>query len=299
MTVSLLPLPARFLERLGAARQLAGSLFHGHHTRLALTGAPAEFEGHRGYLPGDDTRWIDWNLYARLEELHVKIFSVEEEVEILILVDVSPSMTGGAGRKYHTAAAAAAATAYLGLLGAHAVSLARFAGRTLDFEGPHRPLEAYTAIVRRLLSPAAGEGTDLKSSLEPLLHRLRRPLTVIIVSDGFQEAPLEQTMIAARDGARRRVVWLRILDPADLAPRLRGQLLLADAESNQTRLLLSDQDLEERLHRRIADHFSALSLSLRKAGVEVFEIPVGQPFEESYLRLLHAANSTDAATARA
>ena len=298
MTSPLLPLRGRFLEQLGAASQLAWSLFHGRHTQLALTGAPAEFEGHRGYLPGDDTRWIDWNLYARLEELHVKVFSVEEEVELLILVDASPSMTGGAGLKYRTAAAAAAATAYLGLLNAHAVTVVRYAGGVLDIDGPHRPLESYTAIVRRLLSPAAGKGTDLRASLEPLLHRLRRPLTVIVASDGFQEAPLEQAAIAARDGARRRVTWLRILDPADIAPRLRGQLLLADAETDRTRLLLTDRDLETRLHARIAAHFEALSRTLRNAGVEVFEVPLGQPFEESYLRLLHAARAADGAAAR-
>lgn len=293
MTSPSLPLRASFLARLGAARELARSLFHGRHPQLTLAGSPAEFEGHRGYLPGDDTRWIDWNLYARLEELHVKVFSVEEEVEVLLLVDASPSMTGRGGHKYRTAAAAAAATAYLGLLESHAVTLVRYAGRMLDVEGPHRPVSDYPSIVRRLLLASSGEGTDLRAGLEPLLHRQNRPLTVIFASDGFQEAPLEQAAIAACDGGRRRVVWLRVLDPVDLSPRLRGQVLLADPESDRTRLLLADRDLEARMHRRIASHFEALTHRLRRAGVAIFEMGVGRPFEEGYVQLLHAARAAD------
>jgi len=138
---ALLPLERSFLRKLDASRQLAYSFFRGTTSRAALSGPPAEFDGHRPYIPGDDIRWIDWNLYARLEELYVKVFHVEEDVEVYVLVDTSPSMTAGTGLKYQLAAACAAAFSYLAILTQHLVNVCRYAEGLVDRTGPARNLD--------------------------------------------------------------------------------------------------------------------------------------------------------------
>jgi uncharacterized protein (DUF58 family) len=290
---SLLPLRREFLSRLASARELAYPLFRGSHPRTALSGPPTEFDGHRPYLPGDDTRWIDWNLFARLEELYVKVFEVEEEVEVLVMQDVSLSMTSAPGRKHRTASSAAEAFAYLALLTAHPVSTIRYAERALESRGPYRNLQAFPALVDLLTSPPRGKGTDLAGSLSPTLLHRRRPVTVIALTDGFQRDPLEKVITVVKNLENCRAVLVRIVDPADSRPPLRGNLLLHDIEGADSRAVLSGRSLETQVHGRIAAHFRNLEMRLRQAGLSVFSLPVDEPFEDCFLGLLRSALPPD------
>jgi len=198
-------------------------------------------------------------------------------------------MTAGRGAKYEVAAAAAAALAFLAVATGRPVTVCRYAERLLDLEGPHRSPEGFQAVSRRLMEPAAGTGTDLERALAPQLRRVRRPLTVIALSDGFQEQPLERAFAAARAAAHRRLVLVRIGDPADLRPQLRGTLVALDPESAGTRVLVGDRDFERVAHERIAAHFAALDAALRDRGVLTLPFPADRPFEETFLALLAAA----------
>jgi len=290
MTVSsLLPLQPVFLSRLAAARELAYPLFRGVHPRSSLSGPPTEFEGHRPYVPGDDIRWIDWNLFARLEELFVKVFRVEEEVEILLMVDTSRSMTVRNSRKYQVASAAAAALSYLAFLTSHSVSIVLYAEKALESKGPFRHIQAFPELTALLRSPGQGAGTDLKKSLFPFLLRRRRPVTIIVLSDGFQREPLEKVVNVVRNVGEQRMVLLRMLDPEDLRPSLRGNLRIEDIERDDGRTLLVDRALEQQLHRRIGSYFRDLESRLRQSGVDTYGLPVDMPFEDSFLNTLFAA----------
>ena len=282
----LLPLRPAFLRRLAASRALAYPFFRGFHPYSALSGPPTEFDGHRPYLPGDDTRWIDWNLFARFEELYVKVFQVEEEVEILLMVDASDSMISSGGSKYHVAAAAATALAYLAMMTSHPVTVVRYAEGAVDSEGPCRQIQSLPGITKFLISEPKGGGTDLRKSTFPLLLGRRRPVTVVALSDGFQREPLERAVAAVRRYRGRRFVLVRIKDPRDLAPSLRGNLLVSDAESGDLRAVLSDRTLERQIHGRIAQHFENLEANLAQSGGEVHPLNVEEPFEEGLLAML-------------
>lgn len=282
----LLPLRPSFLGRLSAVRGMAYPLFRGIYPIAAHAGPPTDFDGHRPYLPGDDTRWIDWNLFARLEELFVKVFRVEEEVEVVMMVDVSPSMTLGEGTKYQMAAATATALLYLGFLTAHPVTLIRYAERSLDKEGPYRHIQAFPSLSGLLLTTPEGQGTDLRKSLTPILANYRRPVTVIVATDGFQREPLEQITATLTSFNHHRILFFWIVDPQDYHPPLRGNLLLQDAEVPDSCHVIVDQSLERQLHRRIATHIHNLQNRLRGLGAEIFHLQVNAPFEKSFLDLL-------------
>jgi uncharacterized protein (DUF58 family) len=283
----LLPLRPAFLDRLAAVRELAVPLLRGPALGAAISGTAAEFEGYRPYLPGDDIRGVDWNLFARSGELYVKLFRVEEEIEAVLLLDESASMLAGGGAKFRAAAAACAALAYLGLLTSHPVTLLRYAERAREIFGPHRQLEAFTALSRRLAAPAAGGGTDLGRSLAPLLRGLR-PMTVVAVTDGFQREPLARVAAAVRAAGRTRLVVVLVRDERDLRPPLRGNLLLQDDESAEAVAVLSDRELERELHGALARDAAARERELARGGAQVLSLPAQAPFEESFLSLLRA-----------
>jgi uncharacterized protein (DUF58 family) len=294
---SLLPLRREFLSRLSTVRELAYPLFRGIHPRTALSGPPTEFDGHRPYMAGDDTRLIDWNLFARLEELYVKVFEVEEDVEVLVMQDVSLSMTAGPGLKHRIASSAAEALAYLALLTAHPVSTIRYAERTLESMGPYRNLQAFPALVDLLTSPPRGKGTDLAVSLSPILMHRRRPVTVVALTDGFQRDPLEKVINVLKGLENCRAVLVRIVDPADSRPTLRGNLRLFDIEGSESRTFLSGRSLETQIHGRISSHFRNLEKRLRQGGIPLLSLPVDEPFEDSFLGLLRSALPADAGKA--
>ena len=97
--------------------------------RSVKRGQSVEFTDYRDYTLGDDLRALDWNLYARLEKLFIKLFIEEEDVNVHILLDASASMDGGAPDKLLFGKRAAAALAYVGLASYDRVSMAVLQGR--------------------------------------------------------------------------------------------------------------------------------------------------------------------------
>ncbi len=293
----LLPLRQDFLERLSAVRALAYPFFRGAHPRSAFSGAPAEFDGHRPYVPGDDIRWIDWNLFARMEEYYVKVFQVEEEVEVLLLVDESLSMNAGGAGKFPVAAAAAAALAHLAIVTSHPVTVVRYADLALDRRGPYRHPGSLADLGEFLLAPPRGRGTDLMQSILPFLAHRRRPLVAVAVTDGFQKDPLERTAAALGRLPQGRFVLLRVTEEADLAPRLRGTVRLDDVEGEEHRLLLSDRSLERQLRGRIRKYVASLEENLKRMGAECVSLPAEGDFEEGFLKmLLHSVPASEGAS---
>jgi uncharacterized protein (DUF58 family) len=292
-----LPLRQGFLARLAGVRELGRRFLLAGSLPEAIGAPPEEFEGHHPYLPGEDVRWIDWNLAARQDELFVKVFRTDEEVETILLVDASGSMTGGAGEKYAAAAAAAAALAWLALLCGAPVRLCRYADRLLDTAGPWRHPSALAAVQTRLAEPApAATGTDLARALDPILAVRGRPIALAALTDGFQQRPLEAAAARALAAGVRHLSVVRVIDPRDLSPRLRGNLLLVDQEGGGERRLVADRALEEAAHRRIAAHFRALAERFAALGAPLHELQARRPFEEAFLAMLAGAAPPMAAT---
>src|SRR5215211_6539102 len=97
--------------------------------RSVKRGQSVEFADYRDYTLGDDLRELDWNVYARLEKLFVKLFIEEEDVTITILIDGSSSMAAGRPAKLLFAKRAAAALGYIGLASEDRVAVTALAGR--------------------------------------------------------------------------------------------------------------------------------------------------------------------------
>jgi uncharacterized protein (DUF58 family) len=285
-----LPLSGAFLGRLAEVRHLAYALFRETSPKAALAGTPSEFDGHRLYMPGDDTRWIDWNIYARLEELYVKVFQVEEEIDVVLMVDGSLSMTSGSGVKYGLAAAAAASMAYLAFLTSHAVTVVKYGEGMLETEGPYRHIRLFPSLSAGLMEVPKGEGTDLGASISPFVHGRIRPATFVVFTDGLQREPLDHVVRLVKETGRHQLVFVIVEDQAERRPPLMGNLQVRDLEGTSTCHVLSERPLERQLHRRIDEYFRQLEKSVTRLGMRLYSLPVERPFEKSMQGILLASN---------
>ncbi len=108
--------------------------------RSRARGQSVEFADYRTYVHGDDFRYLDWNLYGRLERLFLKLYEEERELPVRIFLDASESMTFGEPRKFDFARQVAAAIGYVALSGFDRVSVIPFPDLAND--GKHRPRRA-------------------------------------------------------------------------------------------------------------------------------------------------------------
>ena len=123
-------------------------------------GQSAEFADYRHYAVGDDLRFLDWNLYARLDHLFLKLFLEEEDLHVYILVDTSGSMAYGRLSKLHYARKVAAALAYIGLANYDRVFVAALGEGRLQQIGPLRGKHQALRLLD-FLSGLKAEGTTL------------------------------------------------------------------------------------------------------------------------------------------
>src|SRR6266487_1078821 len=94
--------------------------------RSKARGQSVEFADHRSYVPGDDFRYLDWNLYGRLDRLFLKLYEEERELPVRIFLDASESMSFGTPVKFDFARQVAAAIGYVALCGFDRVSVVAF-----------------------------------------------------------------------------------------------------------------------------------------------------------------------------
>src|SRR3954462_3610756 len=152
--------------------------------RSVKRGQSVEFADYRDYSLGDDLRQLDWNVYARLEKLFVKLFVEEEDVTVTFLVDASASMTAGRPPKLLFAKRAAAALGYIGLASDDRVSVSVLAGRTSQ---RHSSLRGSGRVFRLLSNLSAIEAADGPTDLLASARRAGAQLTgrgvLVLISD--------------------------------------------------------------------------------------------------------------------
>src|SRR5947208_4674580 len=123
------------------ARRRAKSSLKGER-RSKARGQSVEFADYQNYVHGDDFRYLDWNLYGRLDRLFLKLYEEERELPVRVFLDASESMTFGEPRKFDFARQVAAAIGYVALSGFDRVSVIPFPNRepSLAADGTDAPV---------------------------------------------------------------------------------------------------------------------------------------------------------------
>jgi uncharacterized protein (DUF58 family) len=201
--------------------------------RSVKRGQSVEFADYREYALGDDLRQLDWNVYARLEKLFVKLFIEEEDVTVTLLLDASASMASGQPEKLLFAKRAAAALGYIALASEDRVTISVMAGRASRRRSGLRG----SGRVFRLLSdlsavePASGP-TDLVVAARHAAAQLTGRGVVVLLSDLLD--PAADRVIRELAATGSELVILHVLSPDELDPALEGDLRLVDAETGES-----------------------------------------------------------------
>lgn len=217
---------ARQLERLELVTR---KVFRGRmkgERRSSRKGQSVEFADFRNYVAGDDLRALDWNLYARLDKLIIKLFLEEEDLHFYTLIDASPSMAFGEPTKLEYAKRLAAALGFIGLIRADRV-------RVETLGGERSPVLRGRRGVPRLVEFLEKVGPTENVSLEEGVRKfcLRNPGrgVVVLLTDLMDKQGYEAAMryLVAQ---RVDVYVIQVLSGAEIDPDVAGDLRLVDCE---------------------------------------------------------------------
>jgi len=276
-----LALDSSFLRKLERFEILPHGIHRGGqigHRRSLSRGAGLEFADHKEYSAGDDIRYIDWNVYAHLEELFVKIFEQEEALPAYILLDRSASMSVGSPSKLLLGAQVAAALAYVGLANQDHVRVSLFANGLVSSS---KVLRGKTHIyeVFDLLDAPAESTTDIAAALGSFSTEARLPGVAFIISDFLDPAGVLKG-IRLLAGRKFSVYALHVVAPEELHPGLSGDVEFQDVETRETLRVPLRKDTLERFRAFFEAHCEALRTELRRYGVRYVRLSVTQPLDE-------------------
>lgn len=210
-----------------ANEQLAG----GYHS--VFKGRGMAFSEVRQYQPGDDVRFIDWNVSARMSETYVKVFTEEREMTVMLLVDLSASERFGsvARPKVETVAEVSALLAFSAIKNNDRVGLILFTDRVERYVPPKKGKGHVMRVVTEILTARPeGRGTDVRSALDMLGGVQRRRAVAFLVSDLIARDWERSLRIAS---ARHDLIPVQVVDPREEELPDVGLALIEDLESGE------------------------------------------------------------------
>lgn len=278
------------LERLRlVAKRLAWLENKGEHPS-ARKGFSLEFSDYRRYQKGDDLRYVDWNIYRRLEKLFLKLFTAEGEMNIYLLLDASRSMAEGDPPKIDYARWVAAALGYIGLRNLDRVGGTAFSASLSSPLALGKGRGQILALFSFLQRLACHGETDLAGSAQAFSRLFPRPGLVVLLSDLFDpegwRAGLE-TLV--RKGYQ--LVVVHIVDESELHPQGRGELSLKDVEGQGERRLFLDDEALGRFERELEAYFEEIRSFCLSRGIDYLRTTPASPFEDFVLSTLRQVRS--------
>lgn len=210
------------------ARKMATGRMRGER-RSRRRGYSTDFADYRNYVVGDDTRYLDWKIYARLERLYLKLFLEEEDLQVFLLIDTSPSMDFGTPNKLHYAKQVAAALGYIALCRMDSLTCQCFGETVLDKWGPKRGKPNAGAYLDFLEGIEPASQTSLQQSLKVFSQQNRGKGVVLLISDFYDFDGYEEGL-RFLFGRNFEVFAIHLLSPEELNPDLKGDVRLVDKE---------------------------------------------------------------------
>ncbi|MBN1845938.1 MAG: DUF58 domain-containing protein [Sedimentisphaerales bacterium] len=268
------------------ARVVVEGFLRGIH-RSPYHGFSVEFSEYRPYIRGDDSRSIDWRLYARSDRLFIKKFEEETNLRCHLLVDQSRSMAYGSGgySKAQYAATLAAALAHLLFRQGDAVGLATFAGEIHQYLPPRNRSGYLHRLLLGLDQEPQGTTTRLAGPLQQLTDIIRKRGLLVLISDLL--APIEplETHLGYLRACGHDIIVFQVLDPAEMQFSFAAPLRLRDLESDRDIYIDPEQARREYLA-RLDVHQRAIQSTCQRLGIDYRVIKTDEPLELALLDFL-------------
>jgi uncharacterized protein (DUF58 family) len=204
------------------ARLVVEGLMAGMH-RSPYQGISVEFAQHRQYVPGDDTRHVDWKVFAKTDKVYLKQYLEETNLHLICVVDASESMgyssigDAEAGwSKYDHATAIAAALSYLAIQQQDSVGLAIFDNELRRFFKPSNSPAQWKTITHELLLVPRQKKTGTGRVLDQLAEKLTHRSLVVLLSDFFDDIDTIQQGLRHLRYRKHEVIAFQVLDPMEV-----------------------------------------------------------------------------------
>ncbi len=282
-----------FISTLEQLAFLSKKVFYGGAKGSVLSkkkGSSVEFADYRRYQPGDDIRYIDWNMYARLDKLLIRLFQDETNIYIYLLVDTSRSMDFGMPNKLNYALKVAAALSYIGISNMEQVGISTFAAELEQRASPYQGKAQLKYIFDFLNNVTPGGQTDINRSLEMFATAKNRPGIVIVISDFWDEKGYE-TGIKYLLERRFEVSLIQLLTPEEYAPQALGSFMIKDMEGGEQLTLNINRSILKRYHELITEHSRQLADFCKDYNIAYVQAQPQIPFEDLVLRYMRIRGS--------
>jgi len=254
-------------------------------------GASIEFADYRSYAPGDDIRYIDWNVYARHGHLFVKEFTAEENVHVSVILDVSASMAFGSPPKIDAAREVAAAVAYIGLVNFDTVSVYTMSEAVRAEKQFLRGKGAVFAMLEAIDGAKPGTRTDFRALAAPI-QRLKGRSLVVVVTDFYDRAYAEG--IRALLSQKHQVHLIHVVAREELEPPERGRFFLVDLETQREREVTLGADTLERYRKRLREYCVELERFARDHELYYSRVRSDEPLERRIRDILRGGGILEA-----
>lgn len=278
------------LARLGSmelrAKMIVEGVMSGAH-RSPYHGFSVEFAQHRPYVPGDDIRHLDWKVFGRSDKLHLKQYQQETNLDLVVLVDSSGSMSygsrsfedaSGAGRtkspdgrsnwsKFDHATALGAALSYMALRQGDRVGLGIFADELRAIIKRSSAQRQWRLIVAALSTHPIERPTDLGRVIDQALGRLANRCLIAIISDFFMDPEVFRSALARVKHRRHDVVVFQVLDRAETTFDLRDQAPFQGLEG-EPRIRIDPRAIREAYLESIGNHLQQIERLTRSFGFD-------------------------------
>lgn len=252
-------------------------------------GASPEFSDFRDYTPGDDFRRIDWNAYARLDRLFLRLYRAEEMTTLTIFLDHSTSMHFGSPAKIETAARVAAALSYIALSSYDRVAVTGYAEKVGHYLAAQSGRSAIPRVWRSIADIARARAGVTDFTALRTYARLRHGSGVaVVLSDVLTESDW-RAGLRALQAAGQEVNVVQVLAPEELDPSLRGDWTLEDVETGQEVEVTMTARLLRRYEEELAAHTAALVDFCHQHDMPFAQIASDAPVEDLILRQLRFA----------
>src|SRR5258708_1091174 len=247
-------LDPQFLARLEQLELVSRKIFLGRmkgERRSKRKGQSVEFADYRNYVIGDDLRFLDWNLYARLDRLFIRLFVEEEDLHFYVLLDNSLSMNFGTPTKLHYAKQIAAALGFIGLVNLDRVVIEAFNDRLTQSLPAVRGRRSLWRLLDFLAKVEPAGPSDLTKALRTFSLKSSGKGIVVVLSDFMDKGGYEEALryLVAR---QMDVYVIQILSQEEIDPEVTGDLKLVDVEDDDVAEITVNSALLERYKENLA-----------------------------------------------
>lgn len=265
---------------------LSNQIFSGEY-HSAFKGRGMAFSEVREYTPGDDVRFIDWNVTARFNTPYVKVFEEERELNVVILIDVSSSGQFGTCQqiKQDIITELCAILSFSASSNNDKIGVIFFSDRIEKFIPPKKGKTHILRIIRELINlKPQGKGTDISIALKFLTNSVRKKSIAFVISDFLNPTPFDEALKIANK--KHDVVALRVIDKTEMELPDVGLLKIKDNETGSTIWVdTSDKTFRKKMKAGLLESENKLKETFSKSGVDHALIFTHEPYIRPLMNL--------------